>query len=676
MIKRFCLEQICFTQQQRYLATTRKQGSNLIARLKKGRPDLKAITEPRQVFQWAQKVVQSRWKVWIHASKARYLSASLFELDAKKFSDLAQNFVNCGSKGQLPSCQPSVLLANGAYMLSYKELVETIDRRLLASFYDYALPNLRSSLQQLKLICQFSPTTWFPHSRSLARSIYVHKYNTSNQCQDRLLETIHRTTTESTTVYCGNNTWLSSSLSTHTTCTHLNYLDYTVRHIPALNRMILDMDESLQQQDWRWTKAFLNTQSNTVHILMAMDHQNNNNRWIRSLEQIVKDRGEQLTVIDHRDTESTIDTSYNHARNLTRLGALQSWQDIQSGDCIVVKSRHMMLNMKDRLEHDYGFKCSILFPQLPEAIQIQQIDTFNDTDSSPKVLLMTEVADTPSKIHAKRLLFKSIKKQHNGHFSYDSTNIIKRLTNVIEPTQAIMMFDKTDIPFIRQAIMAENPLSLQQTLCVLPSSSIFETFCDAMPKEMAMSSKMDAFEVLTDVSGVYMLGNWNRQKLIADWLEHYSLTFDDRWTFMNAPLDVSLTKCKTIIQLFGEAVSRGTPCELDDVFGLPLNSTTTVIKSRPLMTLVNQYHIIQWYHWFKLEYPAIFVTDETVLQRHQHQYQTIILENLSSNHSQLTDRRKKRRQDRKMGQLVEQLLGQTSAKPALSNYNNGQQGTK
>ncbi|CAO3578687.1 unnamed protein product [Absidia cylindrospora] len=652
MIKRFCLAQICFTQQRRYLATTKKQGSNLIARLKKRRPDLKAITEPRQAFQWAQKVVQSRWKVWIHASKARYLSTGLFDLDAKQFSNLAKDFVNSGSKGQLPSCLPSVLLANGAYMLSHKELVATIDRRLLASFYNYALPNLRS----------------------LARSIYVHKYNTNNQSQDTLLETIHRTTTESTTVYCGNNDWLSSSLSTY--CTHLNYLDYTLRHIPALNKMILDMDGSLQQQDWRWTKAFLDTQANSVHILMAMDHQSNNNRWIRRLEQIIKDRGEQLTVIDHRNTESIIGASYNGARNLTPLGALQSWQDIQSGDCIVMKSRHMMMNMKDRLEYDYGFKCYILFPQLPEAIQIQQIDAFNDTDSSPKVLLMTEVANTPSKIRAKRLLFKSIKKKHNDHISYDSTNLIKRLINVIEPTQAIMMFDKADIPFVRQALMTEKLLSLQQTLCVLPSSSIFETFCDAMPKEMAMSSKMDAFEVLTDVSGAYMLDNWNRQKMIADWLEHHSLTFDDRWTFMNAPLDVSLTKCKTIIQLFGEAVSRGIPCELYDAFGLSLNSTTAVIKSRPLMTLVNQYHIIQWYHWFKLEYPTIFVTDETVLQRRQHQYQTLILESLSSNHSQLTDRRKKRRQDRKMGQLVEQLLGRTSAKPALPNYNNGQQGTK
>jgi hypothetical protein len=253
------------------------------------------------------------------------------------------------------------------------------------------------------------------------RSIYVHRYNTNSPSQVALLETINRTAAPTTSIFCGNNT-STISPSIHATCTHLNELDYTLRHMPAINEMILDMDGSLQQQDWRWTTAFLDTQANTVHILLAMDNHNYNYiGWVERLEQIVKDRGEYFTVVDHRDSESKIDGK----RMLTQVDALPSWQDIQSGDCIVMKSRHMMVNMKDRLEHDYGFKCFFLFPQLPEGkkkkktsnasfskvksltfvdafffvvIQSQQINAFNSIDSTPKVLLMADMTATPSKM--------------------------------------------------------------------------------------------------------------------------------------------------------------------------------------------------------------------------------------------------------------------------------------
>lgn len=68
---------------------------------------------------------------------------------------------------------------------------------------------------------------------------------------------------------------------------------------------------------------------------------------------------------------------------------------------------------------------------------------------------------------------------------------------------------------------------------------------------------------------------------------------------MNAPVDISLTKCKTTLQAFGEAVSQGVACNLNDVLGLSHTLPMEMIRSEPLMTLVNHYEIMQWYSWFR-----------------------------------------------------------------------------
>ncbi|KAI8336615.1 hypothetical protein BC941DRAFT_427591 [Chlamydoabsidia padenii] len=587
----------CTIIQQRCSSTTSKRSTPaLMSRLKKQRSDLNAIMEPRQTFYWAQKVLQSRWENWIYASKARYLSTSLFDLDAKQYNNLARDFAKAGANGQLASCLPSSILTDNVTRINnYKELVDIIDRRLTRSFYDYATPYLSLFMQQLKAVCRFSPLAWFPQTRSLTRSINIHIYDSSNLPRD-LSQDALKEMANGSTIYCGNHTTIpSSTMDNHKGTiqyTTLSHLDYIVRHTPYLDTLILEGPS--KQLDWRWTEAFLDTPATTVHILAAMD---TTDERILLLKRVSDDRGEDCRVIDHRHGD-TINSSYLPRRSLP-LDTLFSWQDISPGDCIVVGSWYRLMDIKDRLEHYYGLKCAVLFHQLPKVIQLQQINDFNAFDHPSKVLLMSDdMTVPPTNINAKRLLFKSIKKQeqHGKAPHYQSINKIKQIVDMMGSLQGVAVFDKADVPFVRQALISDIPSTKHQVLQVLPSKNIFESFCKLLPEELSMSSKLEAFEVLTDVGGNYISSDWTCQKTIADWLEYYSISFDDQWIFMKAPVDISLAKCKSVLQIFGEAVSRGTPCKVDNVLGLP---PTNLIESESLMTLVNQYEALQWYLWFR-----------------------------------------------------------------------------
>ncbi|KAI8096523.1 uncharacterized protein BX664DRAFT_324182 [Halteromyces radiatus] len=641
---------------QHYSTTANVRSPSLLHRLKKDRPDLKAIMEPRHTKKWAQSVIQSRWKTWVHTSKARYIATSLFDMDANQFSELANDFVKAGSRGQIASCIPSALLANCDYTnISMKELTEMIDRRFLAAFYDHTLPFLPASVQDLKSICQFSSITWFPHTRAIERNIFIHIYDDLPSQLPKYNET--GTTTTSLTIYCGNKS-IPKSTSRDIIQVDLIHLDDILQQHPTPQTLVLDTDGHSHQRDWRWTKAWLNTPASTIHIRTNIGNSINtayNNGFISALENICKQRGEKCTVMDHRQDKSR-DIIGGERGGVFSIAL----QDIQHGDCVVVSTKNSLVDIKDRLEHDHGLECVILYPQLPEAIQMRQIEIFNDTIPPSKVLLMTDTVSLPYQVQVKRLLIKSAMKKHqHNQTTFMPTSKLRRIIGTIRPSQGITVQDRCDLPFIGQALMSlSSSVIPKEPFAVLPTKDILKSFCQSMPSRISMSSKMDVFEILADVDGDFSMSSWKNQMMIIKWLELYQLSFDDQWFFMNSPVDVTLASSKKTLQKFGELVVLKKPCELDDILG----STPSSIESEILSSLVNQYHIMDWYNWFKLRYPTIFVTDETLVRKKQDQYQTRIEELLGCMTTQLTDRRKKLRQGRNMEKEAGLLLLQSSSR--------------
>jgi hypothetical protein len=96
----------------------------------------------------------------------------------------------------------------------------------------------------------------------------------------------------------------------------------------------------------------------TVHVLLEKTR-NTNGLVSALLKKVSEDRGDKCKVVLHQGD------IHRHPFRQPRV-ALESWQHISPGDCIVVGSRHAMMDMRDRLEHLNGLECAVLFPQLPQ----------------------------------------------------------------------------------------------------------------------------------------------------------------------------------------------------------------------------------------------------------------------------------------------------------------------
>ncbi|KAI9301924.1 hypothetical protein BJ944DRAFT_270716 [Cunninghamella echinulata] len=601
----------CFINIAQYYYSTKQIESHLLKRLPTKQRINNAQVDSKQLTHRAQKILQSRWKDWIHHSKARRLSTTL-GLNTGLYIRLATSFVKAGSKGQLVSCEPSNIIANINHsIISYQELENHIDDRLLSAFFDYAYSYLPGFIQQLKKASQFSTVTWYPQSQNSHRTIYIHTIN-SNQ----FIKLYHNILETSTTMYCGNQQLIDSSNNQNgiKVTTINDYFEDPLFKKNQVSAFILDNIEKCtnQHNGWRWTNALFNIPlKTTLHLLL--NHNDDQHSSMMTLLLTILKENDQESIVQHytKPYQSHIDTIHLIHNKL------------QQRDCIIIKNRHELFQLKDILESDFGLKCSVLYSELPLVIQLDQIKSYNE--SKKDVLLVTENMDLPFKINVGRLVFKSIKK--NQDEAYITINKLQQIISSFDSINGIGCYRNTDVNYLQKAIaQTSHPLLERKAIGILPPKHVFKKFHQCFSENQSMSSIMDIFKIMTNVQGKYFMCDWKDQMVIADSIEHIPLTFEDRWEFLNSPVNTKLSITIPTIQLFGVSVSSKKTCDLKDII------STTSIPNQPIMKtldhLVHQYHIIEWYRWFKLKYPSIFISDDNIITTLQQNTQLALKDTL------------------------------------------------
>ncbi|CAO3631997.1 unnamed protein product [Cunninghamella echinulata] len=614
----------CFINISRYYYSTKHIESHLLKQLPIKQRINNVQVDSKQLTHRAQKILQSRWKDWIHHSKARRLSTTL-GLNTGLYFQLANSFVKAGLKGQLVSCQPSNIIANINYsVISYQELENYIDDQLLSAFFDYAYPYLPEFIQQLKKASQFSTVTWYPQSQNSHRTIYIHTIN-SNQ----FIKLYHNILETPTTMYCGNQQLISNNQNDIKITTINDYFEDPLFKKKEVSAFILDNIEKCtnQHNGWRWTNALFNIPlTTTLHLLL--NHNDDQHSSMMTLLLAILKENDQEYIVQHYTKP------YQSHLDIIHL----IHDKIQQRDCIIIKNRHELFQFKDILESDFGLKCAILYSELPSVIQLDQIKSYNELKKD--VLLVTENMDLPFKINVGRLIFKSIKK--NQDEAYITINKLQQMISSFDSINGIGCYRNTDVKYLQKTItQTSHPLLKHKAIGVLPPKHVFKKFHQFFSENQSMSSIMDIFKIMTNVQGKYFMCDWKDQMVIADSIEHIPLTFEDRWEFLNSPVNTKLSITIPTLQLFGVSVSLKKKCDLEDII------STTSIPNQPIIKtldhLVHQYHIIEWYHWFKLKYPSIFISDDNIITSLQQNYQLAIkdtLDIIKPNITQSTIRKK------------------------------------
>ncbi|CAO3639424.1 unnamed protein product [Cunninghamella blakesleeana] len=582
------------TLQYHYYSTTNKR-SPLLTRLVYKEPIRQAQLDSKQLIDRAQKILQSKWSSWLQTSKARQIFVTL-GLNTEQYTQLSDSFIRAVSKGQLISCQPSTLIANSnCNFISKKELEHSIDDQLLTAFFDYIYPHLPGYVQKLKKASRFSTFTWFPPSH---RAIYIYPIK-----PNQFIELYHDVLKSSITMYCNQQLPLFNNKNIITT--NINeYLYHPLFKENQVSTFILDnIDRCTNRDDgWRWVNALFNIPLSS-NLYLFFNHHDSHHQ--HSLEQLLlsifKENDIQYIIHDYNDFIKN-----NNIQHIThsyeyRPESVHLIDDhIQQKDCMVIRNRYDLFQVKVTIENNLGLKCAVLYKHLPLSLQLNQIKLYNE--SKKDVLLMTEDLDLPIKINIGRLIFKSVNKSQELHHT---VNKLQQIISSFSQVNKIVCYRNIDIKYLQQAL---NQLLLQSSkqkaIGILPPKDVFKKFHQLFPKDQSMSCVMNAFKVMTNVNGKYFMCDWKDQMRIADCIEHIPLSFEDRWEFLHAPVNIKLPITVPTLQLFAECVAYNKNCDLKEVIAPILFSNHRhhldgASSIKELDHIVHHYYIIEWYHWFK-----------------------------------------------------------------------------
>lgn len=190
------------------------------------------------------------------------------------------------------------------------------------------------------------------------------------------MELYHDVLKTSITMYCGqqpsfNNKHNNSNNNVITT--NINeYMYHPAFKDNQVSTFILDnMDKCTDQHDgWRWTNALFNIplSSNLYLFFNHGDADNNNNQYslMNLLLSIFKENDKQYVVhhynnIINNSSVKMITHPYEFRPDSVHLIN----GNIQQKDCVVIKNRHELFQVKDIIESNLGLKCAVLYQHLP-----------------------------------------------------------------------------------------------------------------------------------------------------------------------------------------------------------------------------------------------------------------------------------------------------------------------
>ncbi len=176
----------------------------------------------------------------------------------------------------------------------------------------------------------------------------------------------------------------------HVSCT-MEMVDVSAPvRVGVLDEIQMISDE---ERGWAWTRALMGLPAAEVHVCGDASA-------LPLLRSIVHSMGEELEV-----------------RQYERLSPLQlepklvqSWKQVQPGDCIVAFSRKKLFEIKQDVERSTRLRCAMVYGALPPAVRREQARAFNDPGSDTSVLVATDAVGMGLNLAIRRVVFSAVSK--------------------------------------------------------------------------------------------------------------------------------------------------------------------------------------------------------------------------------------------------------------------------
>jgi ATP-dependent RNA helicase SUPV3L1/SUV3 len=532
--------------------------------------------------------------------------------------------------------------------------VRGLGREVYYSFLDIAV-NLKFSKEELENQRRIAdlryPVEWFPATRALQRTVHLHVGPTNS---GKTYHALQRLEAAKTGIYAGPLRLLAHEVYTRFNAKgkpcalvtgeerrfpeNLKVVmnSCTVEMVPLNTKVDVAVIDEIQmigddERGWAWTQAFLGVQAKEVHLCGEA-------RTVPLIKELCAEAGDKLEIHEY-ERLSPLQTSNKH------LGTLKN---LQKGDAVIVFSRLGIHAMKSEIERATSRRCAVVYGSLPPETRAQQANLFNDPDNDYDFLVASDAIGMGLNLAIKRVIFESTAKNNGqgGHEILDNSaikqiggragryktardavqvavtdgvdeeiysNTSLQAPEVEAPKQNIgyvTSIEKFDLEVISRGMKAEiEPL---KQAGIFPPSSVINRFASCFPPKTPFSYIILRLHELAAISPRYKICRLKDQIDVADAIQGFRLTTNDRLIFMAAPASLRDPGLFGAVQEMARCVAEQSGGELLDLKCLNLELLDTDLheyggRTSDYLRAVESLHkILTLYLWLSYRFNGVF----------------------------------------------------------------------
>lgn len=495
------------------------------------------------------------------------------------------------------------------------------------------------------------PTEWFPATRAMQRTIHLHVGPTNS---GKTYHALQRLEAARSGIYAGPLRLLAHEVYTRFNAKgkpcalvtgeerrfpeNLKVVmnSCTVEMVPLNSRVdvaVIDEIQMMGDEDrgWAWMQAFLGVQAKEVHLCGEL-------RTVPLIQELCATMGEKLEI--HRyERLSPLKTSNKH------IGGLKN---LQKGDAVIVFSRLGIHAMKSEIEKATQRRCAVVYGSLPPETRAQQANLFNDPDNDYDFLVASDAIGMGLNLAIKRVVFESTAKRNGaGGYQILETSDIKQIggragryktardavqgavtdgveeeSNSNPPLQPdvckapeenvgyVTSLEKFDLDIVQKAMSTEvEPL---KTAGIFPPASVVHRFASYFPPKTPFSYIVLRLHELASINPRFKLCRLKDQIDVADAIQPFELTTNDRQIFMASPAPMRDPGIPEAVAEMARCVAEQSGGELLDLKTLDLGLLDMDMYeygghvSDYLRTVESLHKILTLYLWLSYRFAGVF----------------------------------------------------------------------
>ncbi|KAK1700133.1 P-loop containing nucleoside triphosphate hydrolase protein [Colletotrichum godetiae] len=517
--------------------------------------------------------------------------------------------------------------------------VKGLTAELRYSFQSFMLRSklTHSTTRQRKLADLRFPMEWFPATRAMQRTIHLHVGPTNSGKTYRALQALMNSKSG---IYGGPLRLLAHEIYSRfqaagKPCAMVtgeeqripdadNYFISCTVEMTPLNRMVdVAVIDEIQmighdERGWAWTQAFLGVMAKEVHLC-------GEERVVDLIKSICSSIGDKCIV--HRyERLSPLQTMKNSLGNdLSKL---------EKGDAVVAFTRVNLHGLKNAIEEATGRRCAIVYGSLPPETRAQQAALFNDPNNDYDFLVASDAIGMGLNLEIKRVIFETSMKHDGTQYRTLTTSEIKQIggragryktarqaatkegdnSNQVEEKKMgyVTTLAEEDLSAIAKGFNTETaPL---EAAGIQPPSHIIEQFAEYFPPDTPLSFILLRLRELAPVSERFTVYVPEINAKIADTIQEFPMTIQDRITVLHAPISLREAGQADLLKAIAKCISTRSNGALCDIQSIQLELLDATLEDfnnqgrRYLHAIESLHAAITLYLWVSYRFPNVFTS--------------------------------------------------------------------